>query len=113
MSPNRTNTSHRSDTRDPTDLRQHAQEGEADRLAAQARRQQELEDIKWLMSHKAGRKIAWRLLDKAGVFRTSFSPNGSQTFFNEGQRNIGLFVLGEVMEACPERFAEMQKEYGK
>lgn len=108
MSHPRVNTPNRS--LDPTDLRGQEHDVEADKALSLERRKQELDQIKWLMSHKPGRAIVWRLLDRAGVYRTSFSPNGSQTFFNEGQRNIGLFLLAEVDEACPERVAEMQKE---
>lgn len=96
--------------RDPIDLRESDHDVEAQRAIAAEKRKQELDQIKWLMSHKPGRAIVWRLLEKAGVYRTSFHSNGSQTFFNEGQRNLGLQLLAEVMEACPERFGEMQKE---
>jgi hypothetical protein len=50
-----------------------------------------------------------RLLEKAGIYRTSFTGN-SETFFREGMRNMGLFVLSEVMEVTPEQFAQMLKE---
>jgi hypothetical protein len=46
---------------------------------------------------------------EAGIFRSSFTGN-SETFFNEGKRSIGLFVLDELMQAKPDAFALMQKE---
>lgn len=100
-------------TQDPTDLRGSEFDAQAEEAQSNERRKLELDQFKWLMSHKPGRAIVWRLLAKTGVYRTSFDTNGSRTFFNEGQRNIGLFVLAEVMEACPERFGEMQKEHAK
>jgi hypothetical protein len=99
--------------RDPTDTRARDSDLEALEATTAEQRKQELDGVKWLMSHKPGRAIVWRLLGRAGVYRTSFSPNGSQTAFNEGRRDLGLFVLGEVMEACPERFGEMQKEHSR
>jgi hypothetical protein len=76
---------------------------------AKLRRQIEANDIKWLMSSKQGRRIVWRLLDKAGVFRTSFTGN-SETFFKEGMRNMGLFLVAEIMAHSPEAFALMLNE---
>lgn len=73
------------------------------------KKQVEANDIKWLMSSKQGRRIVWRLLDKAGVFRTSFTGN-SETFFKEGMRNLGLFLVAEVMEHSPDAFALMLAE---
>jgi len=96
-------------TRDPTDLKAQDRELEAQSLEQGVVRKQEVEDLKWLMGHKQGRRFVWRLLEKAGVYRTSFTGN-SETFFREGMRNLGLFVLSEVMEVTPEQFAQMLKE---
>lgn len=76
---------------------------------AERRRKQEIEDFKWLLAHKQGRRIAWRLLSKAGVFRTSMTGN-SQTFFNEGRRDMGLWVLAEINEVSPDSYVQMLKE---
>lgn len=73
------------------------------------RAQVEANDIKWLMSSKQGRRIAARLIEKAGVYRTSFTGN-SETFFKEGMRNMGLFIVAEVMQHSPEAFALMLTE---
>lgn len=69
----------------------------------------EAEDIKWLMSGKRGRRVMWHLLDRAGVFRSSFTGN-SETFFREGQRNIGLIYLAQVHEHTPEAYSTMVEE---
>lgn len=96
-------------TSDPTDIRAHEREAAGASQQHNAVRKTELEDIRWLMGHKQGRRFAMRLLDKAGVYRTSFTGN-SETFFREGMRNVGLFVLSEVMEVAPENFAKMLEE---
>lgn len=75
-------------------------------------RHRELEDMRWLMGHVQGRRVVWRWLEEAGVFRTSFTGN-SVTFFNEGRRAMGLFVLAELMEACPEQYSRMQREHNR
>lgn len=100
---------------DPTDLigeEQRAKEAEA---AARDISLLAKNDLVWLMGEARGRRFIWRLLDKAGVYRTSFTGN-SATFFNEGQRNIGLWVQALLIEHCPEQYFTMlneQKDYRK
>lgn len=70
----------------------------------------EIEDLKWLMSHRQGRRIASRLLDKTGVFRLSFNTDHALMSFNEGQRNSGLGWLAQITTHCPDHYMEMLKE---
>lgn len=95
---------------DPFDLR--GQEREAVDTKLQTRLDLELEesDTKWLMSSAKGRRIAWRLLDRAGVFRLSFNTNAMQMAFSEGNRNEGLKLLGQIHSLCPELYPTMLKE---
>ena len=80
-------------------------------LDLRAKRLQEREqgDIRKVLSLPEGRRFVWKLMSDAGVFRSSFTGN-SQTFFNEGQRNMGLVILNQVMGAKPEAFTQMQAE---
>ena len=95
---------------DPLDLRgqERAKEQSEDRakLAAQT----EQDDFKWLMGSKRGRRIMWRVLERCGVYRSSFNHSGSITAFNEGARNIGLMMLSQIHSHCPDQFAVMLKE---
>lgn len=77
---------------------------------AEARRT-EIEDVKWLMADKRGRRIMWRLLAEAGIYRTSFNNSGSVTAFNEGKRHIGLVLIGEVNDHAAHQFLVMLKEH--
>ena len=70
----------------------------------------ESDDLKWLMGHQQGRRIIWRLLSDAGVFRSSFTGDHT-TYFREGMRNMGLILLGKITEHCPERYHLMVKEH--
>lgn len=95
---------------DPLDLQgQEAAKIKASEGQAHQRRI-ELEDVRWLMSDKRGRRLMWRLLSEAGIYRLSFAYDPSATAFNEGQRNIGLRFQADVMDGCPERFLEMHQE---
>lgn len=78
--------------------------------ALERERRKEVEDLKWLMAHKPGRRFMWRLLEMAGVYRTSFNNSGSVTAFNEGQRNVGLRYVAEIQEHAPDQYLAMLKE---
>lgn len=70
---------------------------------------QKAEDFKWLMSDRRGRRFVWRLLEETGLFQSSFTGN-SETFFREGQRNVGLRLMAMINEHCPDRYNQMVTE---
>jgi len=72
-------------------------------------RKQELHDIDALMATQAGSRFLWRLLTQSGVFRSSFSTDPLVMAMNEGQRNVGLRVVGDIMAACPEKYIDMMR----
>jgi hypothetical protein len=73
------------------------------------KRETELGDLRQLLNSKWGRRLIWRILEKTGQHRTSFTGN-STTFFNEGQRNIGLWLVDEVLLADTNQYLSMIKE---
>ncbi len=77
-----------------------------DKLADQS----EVEDVKWLMGSKRGRRILWRGLERAGVYRLSFNTNSMTMAFAEGARNEGLRMLALIHSACPDLYPAMMKE---
>lgn len=95
---------------DPTDLRGQERARADAELKARLARETEEGDIKWFMSSKRGRRIVWRLLDRAGVFRLSFNTNAMAMAFAEGNRNEGLRLLSQVHALCPELYPVMVKE---
>lgn len=79
---------------------------------AEKREEQErLNDIIAVMTEPAGRRYVWRLLEEARVFTSSYAHETNQTFFREGQRNVGLWIFTQLLEASPELFLLMQKEH--
>lgn len=99
--------------RDPTDLDDLENIGVAKAKKQQAEATAEDADLRWLMANKRGRRVAWRQLSQAGVFRLSFSTNAMQMSFNEGQRDQGLKMLARIMEVCPDLYFEMTRENTK
>jgi hypothetical protein len=95
---------------DPTDIEglQRVRNDALDKVVMAAK--VEKEDFIWLMSSKRGRRIAHRILDRAGVWRLSFNTNALQMAFNEGTRNEGLAITGKLMSYCPEQYGQMLTE---
>lgn len=79
------------------------------RRRAKDARKREAADFLEIMGTAAGRRFVWRLLSQAGVFHSSFTGN-SETFFREGKRAIGLWVMSEIDALCPESYALMVRE---
>jgi hypothetical protein len=96
---------------DPTDLKRQERETEADEAEVRDRRRKELDDLRWLLGHPQGRRILARVLDEAGVFRSSFNHSGSVMAFSEGRRHMGLWVTGELMDASPDGYFKLLKEF--
>lgn len=75
-------------------------------------RERELEDIRFILQTSQGRRFVWRYLTLCGVFETSFTGS-SETFFKEGQRNVGLKLLADINDAEAEAFVVMMREAKK
>lgn len=95
---------------DPTDLQAQAEQQEKKAEAERESRDTEDSDFKWLMGNKRGRRIVWRLLERAGVFRSSFNTNSMTMAFMEGGRNEGLRIIGMIHTLCPEHYLKMVEE---
>ena len=93
---------------DPLDYGQHDDSAEVstDRELAELT---EGADLKWLMADPRGRRIVRGLLERSGVFRSSFTGDAMGTSFREGERNVGLGLLALVTKHAPERLADIVK----
>ena len=96
--------------RNPTDLAALERDEQQENLEAREDRNRQIADLKWLMKDQRGRRIMQRLMDKAGIYRSSFTGN-SETFFREGERNVGLLFVAEITEHTPDEFLLMLKEH--
>lgn len=70
----------------------------------------ERDELLWLMSDKRGRRFMWRLLTRAGIYRTSFTGEALSAAFAEGKKQEGLHQMTLVSKHCLSRYIEMQKE---
>lgn len=83
----------------------------SDKTPEQQEAEWEIADLKWLMSSKKGRRVMWRLLIHAGVYRLSYVPGDALgTAFNEGNRNQGQRLLTLIQMHASEDYATMVQE---
>jgi hypothetical protein len=66
--------------------------------------------LRQLMGSNEGRAWTYELLALCHVYQSAFSTNALSMACAEGERNIGLRILSELMQACPDRYIEMLKE---
>ena len=72
-------------------------------------RLEELDDVKKVASTAEGRRLLARMFHLTSLFIT-LPPTDTLTMaWNEGQRNIGLVFMNDLMEAAPEKYITMQR----
>ena len=75
------------------------------------RRALELMDLRDMMSSPGGRRAVHGLLDRAGIYRPSFDPNNPYvTSYNEGSRDVGVWLHKELKEASESLYIKMIEE---
>ena len=72
--------------------------------------QQRREIISGIMSVAPGRKWMCELLEHCHCFATSFSDVAHRMAFMEGQREVGILLLNDIMQACPNSYIQMMGE---
>ena len=66
--------------------------------------------VRSVMSDPVGRGWMYRRLERCHIFKTSHTGNALNTAFAEGERNIGLMFLDDIMRACPQQYTQMMEE---
>ena len=90
-----------------------AREAAAQRDRDEAANQEKvlIDDLRWLMRHKQGRRIMRRLLGDCGIFSSSFSPDVAVMAFHEGKRSIGLPLIENLMRHIQQDYSTMIEEH--
>ena len=75
-------------------------------------REQEVEDFKWLMGHKQGRRNMWRFLSMTALHSTPhvMGASSEDNAFRAGCQNIGIALQALIHEHCPDTYHLMVKE---
>ena len=74
---------------------------------------EEKDDLKKIMSLPEGKRFLWRMLSHCGVFRSSVEHSGSMTYFNEGRRDVGLYLINELHAADSMALSKLMQEHKK
>lgn len=98
---------------DPMDVQAQERVAAESETRSKLVQQTEIDDVKWMMSNKRGRRIVWRQLERAGVFLLSFNTTAMTMAFNEGRRSEGLRLLAQIHATCPEHYVTMMQEQKK
>lgn len=80
------------------------------RRDAKLHEHEEGEALTAFMSSHIGRRWMYRTLEQCHMFTTSYSSSPIRMAFLEGERNIGLRLVADIMAFCPRRYAEMMQE---
>jgi hypothetical protein len=70
----------------------------------------EVEDVRWLMGSKRGRRIVRGVMSRGGLFRPSFNTNSMTMAFAEGAKCEAAHWQKVILDNCPEHFTTMLKE---
>lgn len=98
------------DMQDPTDIaRQQRSAREAASLRRQTR-QQELKNLRAVLALPEGRALVRALLERTGVFRSSWAVDALDMAFREGARNVGLQLIADLNEADAQAFSSLLTE---
>lgn len=94
------------------DLDDTLEEQQADAKAKAVARVREIEDFKWFMGSRQGRRVMWKLLSEAGVFRTphQIGAQSEDNAFRAGMQYVGQMQLAEIHALCPEQYNQMMME---
>jgi hypothetical protein len=85
----------------------------AKREHAQQRERQQAEDVKWLMANAQGQRFLTRLLEETAVFSTAFHTSGQVMALNEGRKQIGYWLIGELTAHTPDAFINLLRSYAR
>lgn len=76
---------------------------------AGSKREQIMNDLKTVLSSPSGKRYIWSLLEECGVYKSSMTGD-AHTYFNEGQRNIGLKIIAGITECDPQSLIKMMTD---
>jgi hypothetical protein len=69
-------------------------------------RDEELEDVRFLLKSEQGKRFMWRYLKKCKIFHSIWHAS-ALIHFEEGRRQVGLEILSDITEASPPALVEM------
>lgn len=72
------------------------------------RRDQELSDIKSVLSTEEGKRFIWRILSKCKAFSSVWEAS-AKIHYNSGQQDLGHYIMSEIIDADEQLLFTMMK----
>ena len=69
-----------------------------------------IQDIKFVLSTPQGRRVYWGLMSRCKAFKDGFVESTNLSYFQKGQRTIGIGMLEDLLEADPNKYLQMINE---
>ena len=70
----------------------------------------ENEELRAVLSNRSGRRVLLRILNRCGIFKKGFVSDPNHSYFNLGQREIGLVLQDWIDAVDPDYFIMVLKE---
>ncbi len=71
------------------------------------------EEFRDLLVQKSFRKFVWTVLHDCGIYSMSFFGDVHDGLVREGQRKIGLLMIGKLEQVDPKVYPHLLLEFGK
>lgn len=70
-------------------------------------KERERNDLASVLTTDQGQALMWRILERCGVYHGTFSASHASASFNEGRRDIALWLLKEMESIDPSLYAHL------
>ena len=77
-----------------------------------SQREQQLNDLKFVLETPQGRRVMWGLLEHCKTFNSVWESS-AKIHYNSGQQDIGHYLMAEIVEADEKYLYQMMKENKK
>ena len=68
-------------------------------------------DVRWLMGHKRGRRIVFKIMEEAKLLHSIFNPNALQMAHSAGMKDLAFRLLDVINRRCPDHYTKMMQEH--
>ena len=79
------------------------------KVRVESQREQELNDIRVVLSNKSGRRFVWRLMEYCKPFESVFSENSMLMSRYCGMQDVGHHIMTEIVAADENLLFKMMK----
>lgn len=95
---------------EPIDITPDEQQVRDKQLLETLEDEKRIEALRALLQEERVRDYLWRVLGRCRVYGSTFNRNFGDMAFAEGERNVGLWLLSEILEADPDAEMVMRKK---